>query len=99
MPQVTPSDRAFAEEFRRLPYGIHSPQLQNILDRFRRESFPGKHVLVCTTPYREWSVALFSGVRGEGPVLLPGHVYKSVADAEWAVFKMRWCKHFNEDLD
>lgn len=94
----TEADRVAAEEFRRQPYGRHSPQLQRLLDIFRREPFPGKHVLVCTRPYREWSLAIFSGIRGDAPQLLAGHVFTSVAEAEWAVFRRRWELHFGEEL-
>jgi hypothetical protein len=94
----TEADRVAAEEFRRQPFGRHSPQLQRLLDFFRREPFPRKHVLICTKPYREWSLAIFSGIRGDSPQLLPGHVFTSVAEAEWAVFKRRWQLHFGEEL-
>ena len=92
-------DRACAEEFRYRPFDEHSPQLQRLLDRFRSERFPNKHVLVCTRPYREWTVAIYTGIRGDQPVPLPGHVYGTVEEAEWAVFKLRWQKHFGEELE
>ncbi len=94
----TESNLAVAEEFRRQPYGRHSPELQRLLDIFRHEPFPAKHVLVCTKPYREWALAIYTGIRGDPPRLLPGLVFTSVADAELAVFKRRWARHFDGEL-
>jgi hypothetical protein len=99
VPRPTQDDRAAAVEFRASPHGRHGPALQALLDRFRHEPFPEKHVLICTRPHREWVLALWSGVRGVAPRPLPGPVFRSTGEAEWEVFKRRWARHFGEDLE
>ncbi len=69
------------------------------MNLLRAERFPGKHVLICTKPFKEWRLARLSGVRGEAPEVVEGAVYATVEEAEWAVFKIRWKAHTGEDLD
>ena len=90
--------RRLAEEFMANPIGHHSPDLQRLLLRFRGEPAKGKYVLVCTKPYEEWTLARLSGERGKRTKLIKGQVYHSLEDAERAVFRLRWKKHFGEAL-
>lgn len=98
MREPTEAERLAALEFRTSPFGRHSPQLQRLLLEFRREPFPDKHVLVCTEPYRRWSVARLSGRRGDEPVRMEGLSFERIADAEWAVFRLRWRRMFGEEF-
>ena len=99
MYEIDPSRKDLVEEFRKTPVGHHSPALQKLMNRLRAERFPGKHVLICTKPYKEWRLARLTGVRGEAPEVVEGAVYTTVAEAEWAGFKIRWKAHTGEDLD
>jgi hypothetical protein len=87
-----------AREFLEKPYGIHSPELKAALDVLRLVHPNGKLILICTKPNREWSLAELAGdpVRAK---LLPGMVFNDLANAERAVFKMRWRLVTGVDLD
>ena len=95
---VDPDKRHLAEEFMQDPLGPHSPELQRVLMVFRGGPVGGKHVLVCTKPYREWTLAQVTGVRGEAVKLLRDQVFSSLEDAECAVFRLRWKKHTGRQL-
>ena len=90
--------RRLAEEFMANPIGHHSPDLQHLLFLLRGEPVEGKYALVCTKPYREWTLARLSGKAGKRTTLLKGHVYTLITDAERAVFRLRWKKQFGEEL-
>lgn len=90
--------RRLAEEFMAKPIGHHSPDLQRLLITFRGAPAKGKYVLVCTKPYKEWTLARQSGERGKRTKLIKGQVFRSVEDAERAVFRLRWKQHFGEEL-
>ena len=55
---IDPSRTDLVEEFRKTPVGHHSPELQKVMNLLRAERFPGKHVLICTKPFK-------GGVRGK----------------------------------
>lgn len=90
--------RRLVEEFLANPIGHHSPDLQHILLLLRGEPANGKYALVCTEPYREWTLARLSGETGKRTTLLKDHVYTSIADAERAVFRLRWKKQFGDEI-
>lgn len=48
-----------------------------------------KYCLVVLKPNREWQLAKTTGVRG-APLKLLNHRFKSMAEAEWYVFRQRW---------
>ena len=96
---VNHNKKHLAEEFMQDPLGPHSPELQRVLMVFRGGPVEGKHVLVCTKPYREWTLAQVTGVRGKPVKMLRDQVFTSLEDAERAVFRMRWKKHTGRDLD
>ncbi len=99
MYRITAEDRQWIDEFRNRPVGPHSPGLQRVLNTLRGAPQQGKYVLVCTRPHREWVLGRLSGVRG-GPVqLLRDHVFFSLAEAEWAVFRLRWKEHTGTDVN
>ena len=64
------ADRAYIDEFRQNPFGHHSPNLLRILNALRGGPLEGKYVLVCTKPFREYTLARHGGERGRPPELL-----------------------------
>lgn len=90
--------KRLADEFMANPIGYHSPDLQRLMLVLRGEPTKGKYCLVCTKPYEEWTLARLSGEAGKRTTLLKGHVYSSIAEAERAVFRLRWKKCFGEEL-
>jgi hypothetical protein len=86
------------EEFRRQPFGPHSPDLQLVLNRLRAEPLAGRYTLIATQPKREWMIATLSGERGKPPELVSDKRYTDPAAAEWAVFKLRWQRATGETL-
>jgi hypothetical protein len=99
MYRLDPSRKDLAAEFRRQPIGHHSEELRQVLNLFRAEPMEGKYCLIVTKPYKEWTLARLSGRRGVGPVLMHNHVFTSIEDAEWHVFKLRWAKYTGKELD
>ena len=97
MYRIKPEDKAYIEEFKKTPIGHHSPGLQRILTLFRNEAMPGKYVLICTKPYKEWMLGQLTGARGER-IKMTNQVFHSIEDAEWYVFKKRWAKYAKENL-
>jgi branched-chain amino acid transport system permease protein len=95
--RVGDRDRRVVEEFRRRPIGHHTPELQRVLNVFRSEPLPGKYVLICTKPHREWTLAQLSGERGK-PVTVLDLVFTSIEEAEQEVFRRRWKKFTGSDL-
>jgi hypothetical protein len=95
---VDPSRTDLALEFKSRPFGRHSDELQRILNLFRSDPLPGNYCLVCTKPHREWALAKF-GQSSRDPVDLLGPTFGSLAEAEWAVFKLRWQRHTGQTLE
>jgi hypothetical protein len=96
---IRPEDRIHVAEFRERPYGRHSPDLQRILNVMRGSPLKGRYVLVCTRPFRDWKLARHPGVRGRPVEIVEGHVFRSRAEAEWAVFRLRWKDLTGEELN
>ena len=99
MASIDASRKDLVEEFRKTPVGHQSVELQKMMSVMRGERFPGKHVLICTKPFKEWRLAQLSGVRGDPPEVVEGVVYTSIEAAEWGVFKIRWKALTGEELD
>ena len=98
MYRIDPSRSDLIEEFRRQPFGVHSADLQRLLNELRAEPFPGKHVLICVEPHRKWVLGRLSGVRGAPVEAIEDEVFSDPAEAEWVVFKRRWKAHTGQDL-
>ena len=98
MYRVDPSRTDLAREFKARPYGRHSDELQRILNLFRSAPLAGNYCVVCTRPHREWALARFRQTSRE-PVDLLGPTFASLAEAEWAVFKLRWQHHTGQALE
>ncbi|WP_119301339.1 hypothetical protein [Dongia deserti] len=86
-----------AQEFRMQPHGRHSAELQRVLNRMRSEPFSGRYVLIQehrNLPYRLARL----GPTPTDPIGYTGDTFLTLEEAEWAVFKLRWCKLFGTDL-
>lgn len=97
--RITERDRVLAAQFKEKPLGPHSPDLLRLLNRLRWEPLHGKFVLVCTRPHSEWTLGRVSAVRGEPIEILEDYVFRSRANAEWSVFKLRWERATSLSLD
>lgn len=78
------------EEFRRQPFGRHSPDLRLLLNRLRAGQAGGRYLLVCTRPFAEWRLARRAPGPGAAVTLLPEPPFASLEEAEWAVFVRLW---------
>jgi branched-chain amino acid transport system permease protein len=76
-------------EHKRNPLGDHSDALKRVLNYFRRTTTLAAYVVVCTTPFREWRLALLSGERGKPPTFIEAPTYNSEAKAMHALFLKR----------
>jgi hypothetical protein len=79
-----------AREFRRDPFGFHSPDLQYLVSLMRALPAPGKHMLVTVTPGQEWVLARLG--TGDPPRVerFDDIRFHRIEDAEWHVFQLRW---------
>ncbi|MCG8274571.1 hypothetical protein MIC97_24105 [Aquamicrobium sp. NLF2-7] len=84
-------------EYCQTPIGAHSPNLQFVLQHFRKAPCAGKYVLVAIEPHRRWKLAKLTGVRGD-PVRLEDVEFDDLAQAEREVFRLRWKAFFGKDL-
>lgn len=87
-----------AEEFRRNPFGRHSPELRVLLNRLRSRQAQDPYVLLCTKPHREWLLARKSDARQSPAHVVTGKRFTSAEEAEWEVFKLLWQQHTGEDI-
>lgn len=77
-------------EYAARPTGAHSPDLQFILQRFRKAPCAGKYVLIAVEPHRRWRLGRLTGIRGR-PVVPEGEEeFTDLAEAERHVFRLRW---------
>ena len=97
--KIRPEDLVYAEEFRRRPIGHHSPGLQRVLSAFRGAPVKDKHFLLCVKPHKEWMLGQLSGIQGKPARLHKNKIFRSLDEAEWAVFKLRWKQHTGQDLE
>ena len=94
---LDPSRIDLAKEFRARPFGVHSPELQVLLNRMRSMPVDGKHVLIAVHPGEEW---MLGQIYRDPPRVrrLPEHRFDRVEAAEWFVFKLRWRALCGEEL-
>jgi N,N-dimethylformamidase len=95
--ELDPRRLDLAREFKARPFGVHSGDLQVVLNRMRGQSQPGKYFLYMTQPHAEWAVGRMMDEPWR-PHLLPGYVFASLEEAEWAVFRLRWRELTGQDL-
>lgn len=87
---IDPTRLDLAREFRRMPRGYYSLELQQVLYRMRWSGVGQRHVLLMLEPGRRWMLAQLPARRGEPLQTFPEQVFTSIADAEWTVFCLRW---------
>ena len=97
--QISEADLSYAAEFKAQPLGYHSPGLQRVLNALRGGPKAGKYVLVVREPFARWALGRLPAERGEPVEILADQEFTDLADAEWAVFKLRWKAHTGQDLD
>ena len=88
--EVDPDRLDLVEEFRRSPKGPYSDELQKVLHRMRWSGVAGRYVLITLEPGQRWMLGKLPGTRGTKIETYPNQVFTSLADAEWAVFRIRW---------
>ena len=96
---LSSEDRRCAEEFRSNPYGPHGPRLQRIVNAFRAEPAERKYVLIAVAPHREWVLGRLTGERARPVEVFEGCTFKSLMEAEWEVFKLRWAANGGPALE
>jgi hypothetical protein len=88
--KVDPDWLDLAHEFKRKPFGGHTPALQELLALMRSGPIEGRHFLYLAKPqHKEWTLARMSETRPLKPTLI-GPTFDSIEAAEWHVFKLRW---------
>ncbi len=97
MTDIDPRRLDLAREFKARPFGVHSPDLQAVLNRMRSAPIQAKHCLIMTRPHAQWVLARMTG-DPLWPEVVPGHVFGTLEEAEWAVFKLRWQALTGHDL-
>lgn len=96
---IDPTRIDLAQEFKARPFGPHRAELARIVTRMRWCEVEGRHVLIPRVPHREWVLGRLPNRRGVDVELLEDQVFTSRADAEWAVFKLRWQSITGTELD
>ena len=86
-----------AQEFRARPLGRHSADLQRVLNRMRSEPFSGHYILVQDDKSQPYRLAQL-GATPSDPISYTDDTFVTLAEAEWAVFKLRWRRLFGSDL-
>jgi len=97
--QINAADVNYSAEFRDQPLGYHSPGLQRILNAMRGGPKAGKYVLVVREPFKRWVLGRFPAARGMSVEILEDREFTDLAEAEWAVFRLRWKAHTGRDLE
>lgn len=92
MYEVQASDAALLREFRDTLAQQRSLELLRLLNRLRMESVFGKHVIIATTPGKEWAIGKTGQKRG-APIQVGAARYTSLKDAQWALLRIRWETH------
>ena len=78
-----------AREFKARPFGVHSPDLQYLLNLMRSREVAGRYVLIMTQPHAQWTLARLTDANN-GPPMLTNTSFDSLEAAEWEVFRLRW---------
>ena len=88
---IDPRRTDLALEFKRRPFGPHSPELQAVLNVLRSSRHCQNLLLVCVKPqpHEEWVLAE-KQPDGLPPRLFSDPIFTSLEDAEWHAFRMRW---------
>lgn len=92
MYEIQPEDAELLKHFRTTTTKDRPLKLNRLLNRLRMEPMAGKQVIVCTKPYSEYAIGRLGAGRGE-PIELTPQRYARLADAQWALLKIRWAIH------
>jgi hypothetical protein len=68
-----------------------------VLNRMRSEPFAGHYILVQEQKGLPYRLAQLGATQSE-PISYTGDTFVTLAEAEWAVFKLRWRRLFGSDL-
>ena len=99
--RITEADEVYAAEFKRnleADNWFHSPGLQRVLNAMRGGPGPGKYVLVVDEPFQRWRLGKMPAKRGDPIEIVPDRQFRSLKEAEWTVFELRWQEHTGETL-
>lgn len=96
---IDPTRQDLIEEMRASPRGPHSDDLRKLLHRMRWTGVGKRHVLIVLEPNRRWMLGRLPGRRGAPVETFPNRIFTSLAEAEWAVFVMRWEALTGQRLD
>lgn len=96
---VDPSRQDLVAEMRARPRGPHSDDLLKLLHRMRWSGVGKRFVLIVLEPNRRWMLGRLPGQRGAPVETFPNRIFTSLAEAEWAVFTMRWEALTGQRLD
>ena len=89
----------YAAEFKANPLGSSSPGLQRVMNVLRGGPKSGKYVLIVREPFRRWVLGQLPAKRGQPVRILEHHEFTDLAEAEWAIFKLRWQANTGLDLE
>lgn len=96
--KIDPRRTDLAKEFRKQPYGLHSDELQRVLNIMRGGPHEGRLVALCMKRHKEWAL----GRLGKGPLdpvkRIDTRVFRSFEEIEWEIFKIRWKELSGEEL-
>lgn len=92
MYEIQAEDAELLRHFRTTTTKNRPLKLNRLLNRLRMGPLAGKQVIVCTRPYCEYAIGTMGGQRGE-PVRLAAERYATLAEAQWALLKIRWAIH------
>jgi len=102
MYEIQPEDAELLKYFRTTTTKNRPLKLNRLLNRLRMGPLAGKQVIVCTKPYSEYAIGTMGQARGDKVELGPER-YDKLADAQWALLKLRWARHTSHpwpaDLD
>lgn len=74
---------------RRAPFGPHPDDLARVLNIFRAQATTGKYLIIALPGELGYRLAKVSGKREQGSIELEPDMYRSIEDAEHAVFVAR----------
>lgn len=92
MYEIQPEDAELLKYFRTTTTKNRPLKLNRLLNRLRMGPLAGKQVIVCTKPYSEYAIGTMGQGRGDAVELMPER-YAKLADAQWALLKLRWATH------
>ncbi len=96
--KIDPKRLDLAREFKRQPYGLHSDELQRLLNTMRGGPNVGRLVALCVRRHKEWVLGRMGATPLEAIKRIDTRVFYSFEDIEWEIFKTRWKELSGEEL-